>query len=173
MTFREVDISLSDFIERFRDKQLAEAGCNQCPRFGTTWACPPFDFDVEERLHHYKYIRLIACSFHTDTSQNVSFETILPYRENLNEKLLEIESDLEGLACSFAGSCIICKECARINGHPCIHPDKVRPPLEAYGFNLVKTLEEIFDIKLEWANRGNIPKRLTLLGAVLYSSTKY
>ncbi|MFR2062233.1 MAG: DUF2284 domain-containing protein [Alistipes sp.] len=38
----------------------------------------------------------------------------------------------------------MCPGCNR----PCLHPDKVRPSLEAFGFDIARTLSELFGIEL-------------------------
>ena len=40
-------LPLSDYLARFRDAGRIAGYCRSCPRYGATWACPPFGFDVE------------------------------------------------------------------------------------------------------------------------------
>lgn len=46
---------------------------------------------------------------------------------------------------------------------PCRHPEKVRPSLEAFGFDISRTLSELFGIRLLWGKDGVIPEYLTLV----------
>lgn len=50
----------------------------------------------------------------------------------------------------------------------CRHPDKVRPSLEAFGFDLMKTSENLLGIKMVWGMDGMMPEYLTLVCGVFY-----
>ena len=95
---------------------------------------------------------------------------MLPVIRELNEELLALEKSLVGMAFGFAGSCPYCGEipCARIDGEPCRHPDKVRPSLEAFGFDMSKTASELLGLKIKWSHDGRIPEYLTLVCGVFY-----
>ena len=55
-----VDISVDEYIERFRDDERFIELCKKCPNFGNSWGCPPFDFDTEAFLRRYRYAHLMA-----------------------------------------------------------------------------------------------------------------
>ncbi|MDR3279044.1 MAG: DUF2284 domain-containing protein [Synergistaceae bacterium] len=40
--------------------------CAECPVYGKTWFCPPFDFDVDEFLGRYDYAYLFAAKITHD-----------------------------------------------------------------------------------------------------------
>ncbi|MDE7458334.1 MAG: DUF2284 domain-containing protein, partial [Muribaculaceae bacterium] len=67
--------------------------------------------------------------------------------------------------------CLHCPEsqCTRKCGEPCRHPDKVRPSLEAFGFDIGRTLSELFNIKLLWGKNGVLPEYLVLVSALLHN----
>ena len=73
-----------------------------------------------------------------------------PVTTVLNKELLEMEKTSDGMCFGFAGSCLYCgvAQCARIEGKPCRHPDKVRPSLEAYGFDISRTAKELLGIEI-------------------------
>ena len=124
------------------------------------------------------------------------------------KRLLEKEAELHGMA-FFAGTCMLCGDpcypddalseqevlsgsgetcwrdgCTRRRGLPCRHPGKVRPSLEAFGFDLVNTARELFGIELQWgggkaggdgyvtgghdSNIVSVPEYYVLVGAVAY-----
>ncbi|MBQ4231187.1 MAG: DUF2284 domain-containing protein, partial [Salinivirgaceae bacterium] len=68
------------------------------------------------------------------------------------------------------GKCLYCgdKPCARIDGKPCRHPDKVRPSLEAYGFDIVRTASELLGVDIKWSDGKHVPDYLTLVCGVFY-----
>ena len=51
LRYRAEDFSatlpLADYLARFRDAARIGGYCRSCPRYGATWACPPFEFEVE------------------------------------------------------------------------------------------------------------------------------
>ena len=54
------NISVDEYILRFRDEKRFVEFCKQCPNYGNSWGCPPFDFDTGEFLRQYKYAYLMA-----------------------------------------------------------------------------------------------------------------
>ncbi len=168
------EISVEEYIRLFRDVATVESYCRACENYGKSWGCPPFDFDVEERLRQYKNLRLIAVKI-TPKEQGlpivVAQELILPERKRLDKYLLELERQHNGLACSYVGKCYYCTEdvCSRICGEPCRHPQLVRPSLEAYGFDVARTAQELFGIELQWGYNGVLPESLTLICGIFFS----
>lgn len=167
----EREISVDEYIAGFRNAEACMEACRECPNFGRTWACPPFDFDVMERISRYRRLRLVACTARlADGTDFGSFDTIRPLRDKMDRRILEIERACgDALACAFGGYCRRCSSCARPQGLPCRHPEAVRPALEAYGFDVCRTLDKLFGITLEWTSPGHTPTRLTLLGGVFYN----
>lgn len=56
---------------------------------------------------------------------------------------------------------------------PCLHPDKVRPSLEAFGFDIGRTLSELFGIRLLWGKDGILPEYLMLVSGLFHNSVAY
>ena len=54
------NISVDEYISRFRDEKRFVEFCKQCPNYGNSWGCPPFDFDTGEFLRQYEYAHLMA-----------------------------------------------------------------------------------------------------------------
>ncbi len=54
-------------------------------------------------------------------------------------------------------------------GTPCRHPEKVRPSLEAFGFDIAKTLSELFNIELLWGKDGKLPEYLVLVSGFFHN----
>ena len=165
VTRREIELPAAEYIDRFRTPDAVADACRACPAYGRTWACHPYDFDIEARLRRFHTVRIIACTFPLPPGAEADFASIAPVREKLNADILAIESELGGLACAFGGSCRICPRCTRPDAHPCRHPDRMRPSLEAYGFDITRTLDDLLGITLRWGPRL---KEITLVGAVFY-----
>ena len=46
---------------------------------------------------------------------------------------------------------------------------KVRPSLEAFGFDIAKTLSELFNIELLWGKDGKLPEYLVLVSGFFHN----
>ncbi len=168
------DIAVADYIAGFRDRERFLKLCMQCPNYGASWGCPPFDFDTDQVLGRYKYARLVATKI-TPEDKNIpigrSGAVINPERVRMESELLEMEHRYGGRAFAFVGSCIYCNgaECRRRCDKPCLHPDKVRPSLEAFGFDIGRTLSELFGMELLWGKDDCLPDYLILVTAFLHN----
>lgn len=168
-----VEIPVEDYISVYCDSDRFIEYCRRCPSYGKFWACPPFESEQEQLLRQWKNALLIACRI--DLPDGVDQQTdfrklLLPFRERLEHSLLQLELQTKGMAFGFSGGCYRCDECRRSRGEKCCHPDKVRPALEAYGFDIGKTMEELFHIDLEWATDNYVPRSLTLVGALFHDA---
>ena len=149
-------ISTEELIRHFRNEEEVSGYCRECENFGKSWGCPPFDFDVEDRLKQYKEVLLVATKI-TPKEQglplNAAQELILPERRRIDKRLLELEKEHSGL--------------------PCRHPHLVRPSLEAYGFDVALISQELFGIKLRWGKDGLLPEYLVIVCALFYNIQKW
>ncbi len=92
-------------------------------------------------------------------------------RRIVEERLLAAEHCFGGRAFAFVGECLHCTApCARLTGAPCRHPDRLRPSLEACGFDLGRTSSELLDTELLWSSDGHLPRYLTLICGHLHSA---
>lgn len=168
------EIAVEEYITRFYRPDEVLGYCCACSNYGKQWGCPPFDFDVVERLSKFRTIRLIATKITFLDKSNSPCELsdlLRPERVRLEEELLALECEYNGLACTYIGECLHCSKgaCARLKGEPCCHPEKVRPSLEAYGFDMAKTMTELFGIELKWSANNALPEYLVLICGVLYN----
>lgn len=86
-------------------------------------------------------------------------------RRRTDTLLLDMEKTHKGRA-FFPGSCLICQSCTRTENKPCIYPERVRPSLEACGFDIGKTASELLHIELKWGEQGKMPEYLLLVSGV-------
>lgn len=168
------EISVDEFITKFRDPERIGALCRECPSYGSTWACPPFDHDVEAEIGQWSRAFIVACRFdlgQEPVAVELSRDIVAEKCAILEPAMLSLEKRYGGRAFSFCGSCRRCRRCSRTQRKPCIAPAAVRPSLEAYGFDLVKTLGELFGEKMLWAADGFMPRQLTLVSALFHNSS--
>jgi len=182
-----VRLSAADYIRDFRNAERIVGYCKECENYNTIWACPPYGFDTLERIRHYKYVHLIGIKVilddvtrHSPTNareqKEISYRIMKDVREDLDKQLLEVENNHPGTLAFFAGNCFIChpEECTRRIGKPCIHPEKARSSLEAYGFDISKTASELFGIELQWSENFLLPEYFLLVSGLFsdYEFTK-
>ncbi|MFR8548008.1 MAG: DUF2284 domain-containing protein [Lachnospiraceae bacterium] len=138
----------------------------ECPRYGTSWACPPGVGSVEacqKRCEAYDGVFVFTTVAEVTDAANM--EEMLATRgehEMVTRQIRDIfqEEAFETLALS-GESCAICQTCAYPD-EPCRCPDQMIPCIEGYGI-VVPLLAEKTGI--EFMNGGNI---VTWFGMILY-----
>ena len=110
-----------------------------------------------------------------DIPVEMTQEFIRPERVRIEKELLEMERKYGGRGFAYVGKCLYCSgsECTRKRNRPCLHPDKVRPSLEAFGFDIGRTLSELFGIRLLWGKDGILPEYLMLVSGLFHISVAY
>lgn len=173
-------ISISEYINDYRDTDKFIGFCKACNKYGNCWSCPPYDFSTDEFLSHYKYAYIIGTKIipskslsdqcHSmEDSIRIGKQLISDVRKNLDKRLIEIETQHSDSKVFFAGTCHVCDvdTCTRIIGQPCRFPDKIRYSLESFGFDIGKTTSQLLGIELKWSKDGSLPQYLTLVSALL------
>ena len=171
----QIDISslpLGEYVAGFRDAVTCLEACRQCRNYGQLWCCPPLGFDVDAMLGSYANATIVLASFPwpSATDYTALMAHVSPARLALERQLITVESPLDGRAFGFSGECLLCRQCRRPLALPCAHPDKVRPSLEACGFNVCATVEQLFGQSMEWAAHGCNPHTLRLVGAIFHNA---
>lgn len=168
-------IKATTYIRDYRDVDKFIVFCKQCESYGNCWSCPPFLFDSDEYLSGYRHVVLIGTKITpdqalfetTDLEKNKLLGRDILYRERqkLDARLLELEKRYPTSKAFFAGVCHSCedKKCVRVNGDPCLHPERTRPSLESLGFDIGRTASELLGIELKWSSNGMLPEYLTLV----------
>lgn len=143
----------------------------ECPRYGTSWACPPGVGTVEEcrkRCENYDGVFVFTTIAEVQDVENMeetlatraAHEAVTRQIQEILEESLGKNLDRTTLALS-AESCAICKKCTYPDA-PCRHPLKMIPCIESFGL-LVPALAEKAGI--EFMNGANI---VTWFGMVLF-----
>lgn len=170
-----VQMPVAEYMAHYRDAEKFIGFCRQCERYNTSWACPPFTFDVEKYLSRYNTALIFGMKItplHPQEITNVisyGNELMDTVRQPMDIHLLELEKEYNGRA-FFAGSCRLCSPCTRKEGNPCTYPERVRPSLEACGFDIGKTTSQLLNIELKWGGQDRMPEYLTLVGGVFFTS---
>jgi hypothetical protein len=54
-------------------------------------------------------------------------------------------------------------KCTRIEGKLCIFPDKIRPSLESFGFDVSQTSLRLLNVEMKWSRDGVLPPYFVLV----------
>lgn len=163
-------LQAADYIRKYRDPEKFLAFCRVCERYNKCWVCPPYEEDAAAGLQAYKYVYLIGIQIiplqkerlypmPEQESQKIVRHMLVEVRAKTDPRLRELEIEFSGSRAFYAGTCHLCAEqqCRKIWNLPCCHPDLIRPSLEALGFDLSRTAEELFHIPLKWGKTGEWP----------------
>lgn len=121
---------------------------NQCPMYGTSWACPPGVGTVEECAGKCRsYVNCLMISTITEVRDIADMEETLATRSG-HEKITNQVRDLfrqQGIEPYVLSTeaCAICERCAILDGKKCRFPEKMHPCVESQGINLLPLLEEL------------------------------
>ncbi len=168
-------LTLSEFIDSYRDVDKFIVFCKECPAYDRTWVCP--SFDTAPPLTEYRHITIIGSKIYHPSQSVESAEQMMirgaeilaPIRERLDTKLRELEAHTPSSRALFAGSCRRCPmgECTRPYGKPCSKPDEARSSLEALGFDVGRTTSELLGIEIKWGTASSLPDYYTLVYGML------
>lgn len=128
---------------RYLDIAGCEAACRACPHYGLRWGCPPYPDGEGLRIFtSYRYLTLISV-----TSDGGADEI----RRVIEPRIVQAEIAAAGRMAALPGECPYClTDCSRIDGRPCRNPHKLRPSLEALGFDVVRLVHDVQGITYEW-----------------------
>lgn len=168
----QADVDLAWYCHEFRDVPRFLDMCRQCPNYGRLWSCPPLVPAASDVFSRYGRMRLFAVRVDVGTGVPAgdASRITLPVRLACESMLVRLEKELGGTAFSYVGDCVHCPglPCARTQGLPCRHPKKVRPSLEAHGFDLGRTADRIFGRTMLWGKDGILPEHLLIVTGVAY-----
>ncbi|MCQ2334569.1 MAG: DUF2284 domain-containing protein [Paludibacteraceae bacterium] len=167
-------IRMGEYVRRFRAVGRIEGYCRECHNYGHHWGCPPFVYDVDSKLRDYNEVLLLAARITphpTGLPLADGMRCLLPVRHEMEEMVREMETVMEGIAMGLAGQCAYCPDgqCSKPAGLPCRHPELVRPSLEAWGFDVCQTTEQLMHLPILWSTDGVTPAYFTLVCGFFYN----
>lgn len=138
---------------------------HECPKYGTTWACPPGVGTVAEcREKCMVYHNCLLISSIAEVNDIADIDETLstrPAHEALTEQaaaLLREQGESPYILSTQA--CAICQRCAILDSQPCRFPEKMHPCVESHGINVMPILERL---GLEFQFGSNIVTWISLL----------
>ena len=164
----ELPLYIYDFIDpgelEFSDR-IRWICQNECPKYVTTWACPPGVGTVAEcQKKCMVYHNCLLISSIAEVNDIADIEETLatrPAHEELTEQVGELLRD-QGVKPYILSTqaCAICERCAILDNQPCRFPEKMHPCVESHGINVVPILEKL---GLEFQFGSNIVTWISLL----------
>ena len=164
----ELPLYIYDFIDP-RELEFSERIrwiCqNECPKYGTTWACPPGVGSVAAcQAKCLRYRNCLLISSITEVADIADMNETLatrPAHEALTEQVAELlrEQSVQPYILSTQ-ACSICDRCAIADDQPCRFPEKMHPCVESHGINVVPVLERL---GLEFQFGSNVVTWISLL----------
>jgi len=117
-----------------------------CPRYGTSWACPPAVGTVEEcKARCLSYPNGLLLTTMSEVEDIADLEKTLAYRAPHEEITRQVNLMLQNLGAETyplsTESCAICEHCAYPAG-PCRFPDRMFPCIESQGILIIDTAEK-------------------------------
>ena len=176
VTFKK--ISMEELKKDYCDREKFEKFCKECRNYGSTWSCPPYNFDVEDYLKNYSYIYLVGVKiiFDEETLDKVNTKekindyttkTLKYMKDKIMMELLRVEKRYEGSKSLSAGGCKISHDCSRKNNTHCEHPDMMRYSLESMGFDVGGISSRLLDYELKWATETRLPEYFSLVTGLM------
>ena len=172
-----VDVDVDEYYKNYVDfERISKLCIEEQEMLEYNWSYPPFDFDPDEIWHSYNKLKIIAFKIdfsdeelnHTFSDEELQY--VLKRFERMKIKLmneiyiLENEDSL-GL---FLGKCNLCMKCTRDFNLACKMPFKMRYSIEALGGDVDKTVVDLFECKILYAQNGKLPEYLMFVGGLLY-----
>lgn len=176
-------IEMRQYIAEYMDKVRIRGYCATCRRHGKQWVCPPFDYDTDALLSQYRRMHIIGTK--VTLSEEIRHQARSPQeawtlsdcimahtRRLIDPQLLSLEHRYAPSFLFYAGSCHICKsgECTRVHDRPCLYPDRSRPSLEAFGFDISKSCDELLSTPILWGHGSILPPYYLFVSALASDS---
>ncbi|MDD6043197.1 MAG: DUF2284 domain-containing protein [Eubacteriaceae bacterium] len=162
-------ISIDELMNEYFDFRFTYSKCRECPGFAQTWSCPDFDFDPACFWRKFSRFHLIVDRVsNTDLKDaDEAQQRLFAEKKRFDAQLLEIEKTIPGSYALAAQECVKCEKCARLSGHPCIHPEVMRYGPEAIGIIAVKLVEDKLGLSVQWSDGESVPDYYLLIGGVI------
>lgn len=118
-------------------EKVREICKEECPRYGTSWSCPPAVGTVAECQERCgTYSGAFVFTTIAEVADTANLEETLATRgehEAVTKQIRKIlQTKFDRVLALSADSCEICEKCAYPDG-PCRHPEHMVPCIEGYG----------------------------------------
>lgn len=101
-----------------------------------------------------------------DINSVISMYAFNNIKNQMTDKLIEIEKDMDNTVGLPPGSCTRCSTCLKQQGKLCIYPETIRYSLEALGFMVSDIYKKCFNLELGWT-KGELPVAFNSCSALM------
>lgn len=101
-----------------------------------------------------------------DINSVISMYAFNEVKDQIADKLIELEKDIDNTVGLPPGSCTKCVICLKPLGGKCTYPETLRYSFEALGFSVSDIYKQCFDIELGWT-KGALPKAFYSCSALM------
>lgn len=156
-------LKTADYIAEYRDIARFSDLCRKCPKYGSSWHCPPYDYDVRI-IDKFSFTHLFAAQVFGFNNYTAAINAVWNITHPVLMRLEQQYPD----SMAFDMTCQLCgdEQCSRIDNLPCRHPEQMRHSIESFGFDIAKTTKELFGIPLLWSKDGSTPEYLVFVTAL-------
>ncbi|MBQ9060617.1 MAG: DUF2284 domain-containing protein [Firmicutes bacterium] len=188
----EAEVPIREYVDSCVDVEYFLSLCRQCENYGKVWTCPPYDFDPLEYWARYDTLQIVGRkilipkdlrerNLTAEEQEDICAAILWEEKNKLQKELLKLEGEHPGSMLLSAGNCRVCAPehyegtgrqdrwgyCARAEGSPCRHPEKIRYSIESIGGNVVRTMEEYLGQPMQWIRDGHLPEYFFLVAGLL------
>ncbi len=167
---KEIELPIEAILPYWNPEEFNAYCQTGCENFSKKWTCPPHCPPFKEYAAEHTHIKLIL--YKTDCDQFTFLEseeralTAYNFAKDLLQDNLR-KSERESQRFIGPNSCEICTICKAAQADTCHLPHLIRYNLVAFGFNVTKIMENLFQHELEWAKAGEVPNHVSSVGAIL------
>ena len=142
---------------------------NACSRYGRYYTCPPDVGDIEDLMRRVRqFSRALVYQTISPLEDSFDYEGMTKagyYHTKLSQRLMDRLPELlpSGYLHLASGGCRLCDSCQKLEGKPCVYPDRALPSVSGYGIDVYNTVK---DTQLKYING---PDTVTYFGMVLYN----
>ncbi len=170
------DITVDEYLEKYVNIPEFAQKCRQCPRYASSWSCPPFDFDPADYWRQFSELHIegvcmyfdpAECQKHRSQEETdlIIAEVKATEKTLLAKELYDMENDAS--ASLSEGVCSLCDSCTRAENLPCRYPEKLRYSIEALGGNVGLTCSRLLGLQPEWVCENRLPRKLVIISGLL------
>lgn len=165
----ETYLDIDTMLKKYYNYDVTYKKCSECSGFAGTWACPGFDFDPKAYWEQFSRFHFIVDRVYNEGTATVedAQERLFAEKRVYDDEMIALESVCPGSKALAAQECVKCNKCARLSGHPCVHPEVMRYALESLGMLAVNMVRDCFGFDVLWSDGTSIPEYYLLVGGVL------
>lgn len=173
-------LTVSEWLQEYYRPEIFVPLCKECPEYGRNWSCPPVLPSIRDIVGKYRFAQVIGlkvlyddwvrreAAVSPEREEEMRQKTYGEAKKKLLNAMLALEEVIPESLTIMAGRCESCGCCARIEGKPCRHPDRLRYSYTGLGFDLSRLAEDLLKMPLLW-QKGGLPEYNVAVATFLHT----